>query len=116
VVVSLSKGLRSLSEHRGGDDSTHSGQGKDDSHVAMLAILPRLAHLIENRLNPGSHIGPLLLQESNPGKLQKHVLTGGLHCSWCQLQWRNSERGEYVVCAQAADVLLFKKAFDFGCL
>jgi hypothetical protein len=47
----LSKGLRSLSEHRGGEDPTHSGQGKDDSQVAMLAVLPRLAHLIEDRLN-----------------------------------------------------------------
>src|SRR5487761_140307 len=36
VIISFSKRLRSFREHRGGDDSTHSRQGKKDGHVAML--------------------------------------------------------------------------------
>jgi hypothetical protein len=42
VVVSLRKGPRGLSEHRGGYDSSHSWQGPEDLDVAVLALLRAL--------------------------------------------------------------------------
>src|SRR5215469_13785958 len=42
VVVSLRKGPRGLSEHRGGYDSSHSWQRSEDLDVAVLALLRAL--------------------------------------------------------------------------
>src|SRR5450755_5191130 len=37
LIIWISEGLRSLSEHRGGDDRPNSRQGKQDLCVTMLA-------------------------------------------------------------------------------
>src|SRR5215469_15559543 len=42
VIVSLDKGPRGLSEHRGGYDSSHSWQGPEDLDVAVLALFRAL--------------------------------------------------------------------------
>jgi hypothetical protein len=52
----------------------------------MLPVLPRLAHLVEDRLNTTGHIAPLLLEEANPRQLQEHMLAGCFYRSRRQLQ------------------------------
>src|ERR1035438_2214872 len=44
LIISFSEGLRSLSEHRGGDDRPNSRQGKQDLCVTMLAPLALRRH------------------------------------------------------------------------
>ena|SRR5450755_204551 len=114
MVVSLSKGLRSLSQHRGCDDSTDSRQGKDDSRITMLPTLSRLAHLVEDRLDPSGHIVLLLLQKAQPRELQKNMLAGRFHCPWRQLQRRSVQSGQYFLRAETPDSMFFQESLDLG--
>jgi hypothetical protein len=97
-VISLGQRLRGLGEHGGGDDSPHSRQGSEDSHVTGLSWNCLWAEVLQQRLDSARHGRALLLQQAQARQQQgdmgmsrlyrprRHVdcrglqgLTNGLH-------------------------------------
>jgi hypothetical protein len=92
LVVSLCQRPRGLGEHRGGDESPHSRQGPEDSHVTVLSRNLLLAKFLQQRLDPGGYAGALLVQQPKTWQQQGDVGTGGLHRSWSNVHWRGLQR------------------------
>src|SRR5262245_7709927 len=62
LVVSLGQGSPALSKHRGGDDSSHSRQGPEDSRVTVLAGNLFGAEFLQQRLHSGRYLGSLRVE------------------------------------------------------
>ena len=82
VVVSLGKGPRGLSEHRGGYDSSHSWQGLEDLDVAVLASLRVLVRrgleLVEQGLQTLAATLTLAVDQPQAWQQQANMFSGSL--------------------------------------
>ena len=95
VVVSFGEGLRGLGQHRGGDHTSHSGQGKDERHVTMLAgVCVRWltgGELIQQSLDAHCELAPLLGDQAEMREQQQRMFAGGFRGSRGQQKTRRLE-------------------------
>src|SRR5215467_4821453 len=109
VVVSLRKGPRGLSEHRGGYDSSHSWQRPEDLDVAVLALLRALVRgvleLVEQGLQTLAAALPLAVDQTQAWQQQADMFSGSLGHARRDLERGSAQRGNHFLRAHAANAV-----------
>src|SRR6516162_5288220 len=116
AVISFGKRPRGLGEHRGGYDSSHSWQGREDLDVAVLALLAFIAvdgrELIQQGIQPHAAALALSVDQAQAWQQQGNMLSCGLNHTRCDPQRGSTQGLKDILRVQAADPVLAQQPFN----